>query len=210
VTDVDGRWISVVAVGEASVAPDMATVSFAVSATGKDLGATRGEVNERATSVLDRLRAVGIADADLNAPDVAIHPEYDYRKAPRLTGYRVARAMTARVRALDTLGEVLDALSTAGANEVHGAHIGNADPSAAEHVALRAAVLSARARAEVIAEAGGVRLGSIERVEEEPTHDGSSPHPRMVALEAADTSTEVVTGDVTVRRQVRVWFAIDA
>ena len=53
---------------------------------------------------------VGVADADLNAPDVSIHPEYDYRKGQRLTGYRVARQMTAKVRDLDRLGDVLDGI----------------------------------------------------------------------------------------------------
>ena len=50
------RWISVSAEGEASVAPDMAVVSFAVSGKGKELGQTRDDVNARASSVLARLR----------------------------------------------------------------------------------------------------------------------------------------------------------
>ena len=41
----DKRWISVSATGEASVAPDLAIVSFAVSGDGKELGTDprRGE-----------------------------------------------------------------------------------------------------------------------------------------------------------------------
>ena len=68
------------------------------------------------------------------------------------------RQMTAKVRDLDRLGDVLDGLVTAGANEVHGAQMSAADPSSAEHEALRAAVRAARAKAEAVAEAGGVAL----------------------------------------------------
>src|SRR5919106_7018974 len=147
------RWISVTATGEATAAPDLAVVSFAVSGSGKQLASTRDDVNARSSSVLARLRELGIAEGDLNAPDVGIHPEYDYRKGQRLTGYRVVRQMTAKVRELDRLGEVLDGLVAAGANEVHGAQMTASDPSAAEHEALRAAVRAARAKAEAVADA---------------------------------------------------------
>jgi uncharacterized protein len=203
------RWISVVADGEASVAPDMAVVSFAVSGDGKELAPTRDDVNRRSSAVLARLRQLEIADADLNAPDVAIHPQYDHRKGQRLTGYRVVRHMTARVRDLDRLGDVLDGLVGAGANEVHGAQMTASDPSAAEHEALRAAVTAARAKADAVADAGGVALGAVARIEEEPDHGGPMPKMRLMAIaESADAPTEVAAGDLTVTRRIRAWFAI--
>ena len=204
------RWISVTATGEATAAPDLAVVSFAVSGSGKQLASTRDDVNARSSSVLARLRELGIAEGDLNAPDVGIHPEYDYRKGQRLTGYRVVRQMTAKVRELDRLGEVLDGLVAAGANEVHGAQMTASDPSAAEHDALRAAITSAQAKAQALAEAGGVPLGGLVRVEEEPAQGPPVPRMRMMAAaEAADVPTEVAAGDLTVARQVRAWFAIE-
>jgi uncharacterized protein YggE len=205
------RWISVVASGEASVAPDLAVVSFAVSGGGRELAPTRDDVNARSSSVLARLRELGVAAADLKAPDVGIHPEYDYRKGQRLTGYRVMRQMTAKVRDLDRLGEVLDGLVSAGANEVHGAQMSAADPSSAEHEALRAAVSAARAKAEAIADAGGVALAGLARVEEEPAHAAPMPRMRMLAAAGAvaDAPTEVAAGDLTVTRQVRAWFSIE-
>ena len=199
-----------VATGEASVAPDLAVVSFAVSGSGKQLAATRDDVNKRSSSVLAKLRELGIKEGDLNAPDVGIHPEYDFRKGQKLTGYRVERQMTAKVRDLDALGDVLDGLVAAGANEVHGAQMSAADPSAAEHEALRAAITAAKAKAEALAEAGGVTLGGLARVEEE--HGGPVPMPRMRMMamtESADASTEVAAGDLTVTRQVRAWFSIE-
>jgi uncharacterized protein YggE len=205
------RWISVSGEGEASVAPDMAVITMAVSAKGKDLGPTRDEVNTRTSSVLERLRELGVGDADLQAPDVEIHPEYDYRRdAQKLIGYRVSRMVTARVRALDTLGGVLDAISAAGANEVHGARMVASDPSAAEHAALAAAVDAARASAGAIAGAAGVTLGDVIRVEEAERIDMPRGAMRMAAMaESADVPTEVAAGELTVRRAVRARFAIE-
>jgi uncharacterized protein YggE len=205
------RWISVVATGEASVAPDLAIVSLAVSGSGKQLAPTRDDVNARSSSVLAKLRELGVADADMNAPDVGIHPEYDYRKGQKLTGYRVVRQVTAKVRDLDRLGDVLDGLVAAGANEVHGAQMSAADPSAAEHEALRAAITAAKAKAAALAEAGGVTLGGLARVEEEQGGPVPMPRMRMMAAAeiAADAPTEVAAGDLTVTRHVRAWFAIE-
>lgn len=205
------RWISVSGEGEATVAPDMAVVTMAVSAKGKDLGPTRDDVNTRTSSVLERLRELGVADADLQAPDVEIHPEYDYRRdGQKLIGYRVSRTLTARVRALDTLGEVLEAISAAGANEVHGARMAASDPSGEEHAALAAAVEAARASAEAIANAAGVTLGDVIRVEEAERIEMPRGAIRMAAMaESADVPTEVAAGELTVRRVVRARFAID-
>ena len=207
----EGRWISVTAEGETTVAPDLALLSFAVSGSGRELGPTRDEVNRRSTAVLARLRDLGIAEADLNAPDVAIQPEYDYRKGQKLVGYRVVRSMTARVRDLDALGGTLDGLIGAGANEVGGAQMTASDPSAAEHHALRAALVAARAKAEALATAAGATLGDVLRVEEEPG-PGVMPMPPFRAMgaiaESADMPTEVAAGDLTVTRYVRAWFGI--
>lgn len=203
--------ISVTASGEATVAPDLALVSFTVSGSGKELASTRDEVNTRSSAVLARVRELGVADADLIAPDVAIHPEYDYRKGQRLVGYRVARRMLARVRDLERLGEVLDGVVAAGANEVHGSQMTASDPSAAEQAALAAAVAAARAKAAALADAAGVKLGAVARIEEEPDL-ASRPMPRMLAMaamaESADVPTEIAAGELTVTCRVRVWFAL--
>jgi uncharacterized protein YggE len=204
------RTICVIATGEASIAPDLALVSFAVTGSGKELAPTRDDVNARSSAVLARLRELGVADADLNAPDVGIHPEYDYRRGQKLIGYRVVRQMTARVRDLDALGGILDGLVTAGANEVGGAQMTASDPSAAEHQALRAAMAVARAKAEALAAEGGVTLGDVARIEEESDH-GAVPMPRfraMGAMETAEVATEVAAGDLTVTRRIRAWFSI--
>lgn len=208
----DERWISVSGEGEATVAPDMAVVAMAVSAKGRELAPTRDDVNARTSAVLARFRELGVAEADLQAPDVEIHPEYDYRRdAQRLVGYRVTRSMTARVRSLDVLGDVLDGISEAGANEVRGATMAASDPSAAHHAALASAVAAARASAEAIAAAAGVGLGEVIRVEEGEPMELPQPRMRMAAMaEAGGIPTEVAAGDLTVRRSVRAWFEIDA
>ncbi|HET9417636.1 MAG TPA: SIMPL domain-containing protein [Candidatus Limnocylindria bacterium] len=208
----DRGGIIVSAQGEAAVTPDLALVTFAVSGDGKELAPTREDVNKRSSDVLAALRRLKVSNADISAPDVGIHPQYDYRRGQKLIGYRVSRQMQVKVRDLDRLGEVMDAVVAAGANEVFGAQMSAADPSAAEHAALEAAVAAARAKAEVLAAAAGVKLGRLARIEEDPDH-GVMPMPKMrmmgaMAAEAADGGTEVATGDLTVTRSIRAWFEL--
>ena len=200
------------ATGEASVAPDLAIVSFAVTGSGKQLAPTRDDVNKRSSSVLARLRELGVADGDLNAPDVGIHPEYDYRKGQRLTGYRVVRQMTAKVRDLDRLGDVLDWLVSAGANEVQGAQMSASDPSAAEHEALRVGDHRGSGQGRGAGRRGR-RAARRPRQGRGRGRPWRRPMPRMQMMAAAamaeDAPTEVAAGDLTVTRQVRAWFAIE-
>lgn len=207
-----GSWISVTATGDERIAPDTALVGLTVSGSGKDLAKTRDDVNRRATSVLERLRQIGVQDTDIQAPDGVIQPEYDYSKGQRLIGYRVARHVTVRVRELARLGEVLDGVVAAGANEVGGTQMSAADPSATEHAALARAVEAARAKAAAIATAVGVTLGRVVRVEEEPGAAGP-PIPRMrmamAMAEDAIAPTEIAPGELTISRTVRAWFAIE-
>jgi uncharacterized protein YggE len=207
----DRRWISVTAEGEATLAPDLAVVSFAVSGQAAALGPAREDVLRRSSVVLASLRELGIAEADLHAPDVSIQPQYDYRRGQKLVGYQVTRQMTAKVRTIEQLGEAMDRIVAAGANEVYGAEMRASDPSAAEHRALESAMTAARAKAKALAGAAGVTLGAVTRIEEEPG-SGVGPMPRMRAMaasaESADVSTEVAAGDLTVTRRIRAWFAI--
>jgi uncharacterized protein YggE len=206
----DDRQIAVTATGEETVAPDTAVVSLAVSGSGKELTKTRDDVNRRSSGVLARLREVGIAAPDVQAPDSVIHPEYDYSKGQRLIGYRVARHVTVRVRDLARLGQVLDGVVSAGANEVQGTQMSAADPSATEHAALATAVAAARAKAEAIAMAAGVTLGRLVRVEEEPIHGGPPiPRMRMAMAEGAGAPTEIAPGELTITRSIRAWFEIE-
>jgi uncharacterized protein YggE len=206
----EGRWICVTGRGEATVAPDLAIASFTLSGENKELATARDDVNRRASAVLEWLRRLEIAAGDVSAPDVSIQPQYDYRRGQRLVGYRVARAVTVTVRDLDRLGEVLDGVVAAGANEVHGAHMSASDPSAAEHRALAMAMSAARAKAEALADAAGVGLGGVTRVEEE-SGVAEPLTPKMAMMReagAVDVPTAVASGNLTIARRVRAWFEL--
>jgi uncharacterized protein YggE len=208
----DATERGIVVRGQATVrrVPDLAVVSLAVTVQDKDAGRARDEANRRASAILERLRAQGLPEADVQAPSLTVHPTYDYsRGKPKVTGYEASRPMTLRIRDLGLLGPVLDGLVDDGATQVQGTAMELAEPQAAAREALATAVAAARARAEALAEAAGLALGEPLRIEE--TDDGATPFPRgaMMRLAAEESApTEIAAGEIEIGASVRVWFAL--
>ena len=203
---------AIVAGGEATVrrVPDLAVVSLAVTVGDKQPGPARDQANRRASAILAHVRDLGVPDSDVQAPSLVVHPLYDYgRGAPKLTGYEASRPITIRVRQVELLGPLLDALVDDGATQVQGTAMELAEPEAARQDALTNAVGIARSRAEAMAAAAGVKLGQPIRIEEEEASAGPMPRGavlRMAAQEAAPT--EVAAGEIEISAAVRAWFKV--
>ena len=203
------RMIVVSGDGTVRRVPDLAVVSLSVSVHDRQTAPARDRANQRASTILARLRELGIPEADIQAPSLTVQPTYDYgRGAPKVTGYQAARPMTIRVRDIDLLGTILDGLVDDGATQVHGTSMELADPEAASREALAIAVGVARSRAEALATGAGLTLGPPRRIEEESE---GSPSPfrggmHMFAAAAEAAPTEIAEGEIEISARVRVWF----
>jgi uncharacterized protein YggE len=204
---------AIVVHGEATVRrmPDLAVVSLAVAIADKQVAKARDEVNRRSSAILERLRGLGLPEADVQAASLVVRPTYDYgRGAPKVTGYEASRPMTLRIRDVELLGPVLDGLVDDGATQVHGTTMELAEPEAATREALSVAVGVARSRAEAMAAAAGVSLGAPLRIEEGDSMSGPIRPVGMMRMAAAAEAapTEVAAGEIEVTATVHSWFAI--
>ena len=103
-------------------APDMATFSTGVQTKAlKARDAIKLNADKMA-AVLVRIKALGIADKDIQTSALTLSREYDYAAngKARFKGYRVANLVSANLRDLSRLGDVLDALASSGATEFDG------------------------------------------------------------------------------------------
>src|SRR5690606_38477818 len=114
----------------------------------------------RMNRVVETLRRQGIEARDIQTSGLSLNAVYDYpsNESPRLRGYRASNQVTVRVRDLNALGQAADAVVAAGANQINGISFGLSDPSAAEDAARRDAVRVLQSRAQLYAEATGMRL----------------------------------------------------
>lgn len=141
------------------VEPDMATISTGVQ-TDAD---TAVEALRRNSAEMERLvaliRALGIPARDIQTASINLNPRYDYNnrgdQPPRFLGYQASNQVTVKLRDLDRVGEVLDAMVEAGATNINGPQFSIEDDEAAKAQARSNALERGRAQAEEYARLAG-------------------------------------------------------
>lgn len=196
-------------VGRVLRRPDQAGLAVSVEITAPTAGAAQADTSTRMGSVLETLATRGLDPADLSTQAIALEPTYDYREGgPRLAGYRSTQSVLVRLRRIEELGPVIDAVIAAGATGIGSVSMELADPAGAESEARALAVADARARAEVLARAAGVTLGEPLWLTEAPLPEPPRPMMRMRAETMAASDTPVSEGSTEVVIEVEVGFAI--
>ena len=204
--------IVVAGTGRITVTPDVAELRLGVAITRPTAAAARADAAHAMASILAAVDAAGVARQDVRTSLLSVQPRYDYRdgRPPTLTGYELSNVVEVTVRDLGRLGDVIDGTLAAGVTSMDGLTFRVADPAPAEREARLAAMTSARARADVLAEAAGVTIARVHAVVEGSV--GPPPGPwrkaEPMAL-AADVSTPIEAGSTEVAVTVTVTYALD-
>ncbi len=208
------EWLfpSVSVLGEATVTamPDLAVLTAGVTSEAKT-PREASEANARAMSaVIAAAREAGVAEKDIRTARYSITPVHAQRRdaAPQVTGYRVSNQVEAKLRELGKVGEVLDALVTAGATNVGNVEFMIAEPAKLLDHARRAAFEDARRKAELYAKAAGAQLGRTVSISEDADL-GGRPVPMRAGLAAAAPTTPIALGEERLRVHVSVSFELN-
>ena len=201
------QTIAVAGTGSSAASPDLAIVEIGVEVVARSFVAARTSAATEMGSVLAAMRGHGLEEANLTTTAYAINPEYDHRDGRRLRGYRVVNMVQARIRAIDTLGENIDA-ATAGSEHVvvRDLRFVHEDDSEVAAQARQAAWTDATAKAGQLAALAGVDLGPVVAIAEHRAHVGGAPA-RARAMEAAMASP-IESGELAVTINIEVEFSI--
>jgi uncharacterized protein YggE len=208
---VQGTLLTVSAEGLSEGRPDMATINLGVTTEGQTAQAALQENARRMQALNQALRRAGIAERDIQTSNVSVYPQQQYREgqAPLITGYQANNTVTAKVRRIDNTGRVIDAAVSAGGNTVNGVYFSYQDPDAQLDAARRDAIAEARRRADLYANALGMRVHRIVAVKEGGGYAPPMPVPMAARMEAAqDASTPVSPGQIETRVSVGVTFEL--
>ncbi|PSL17127.1 SIMPL domain-containing protein [Shimia abyssi] len=187
--------------------PDMAVVTVGATHQAKSAKAAMDQVSGTVEKILVTLSASGVEPRDMQTSGIRLDPVRDHRSyddgGPRLVGFSASNQVSVRVRDLDNLGEILGDLVAVGANDVNGVRFDVREPRNMQDEARKLAVVDARAKAELYAEAAGVRLGRIVSISES---GGSRPRPEMMrAASMADSAAvPVAAGELALEAQVQI------
>jgi len=205
--------------GEVVAAPDTAFITSGVTSQGETAKEALDANNEAMAALIETLKAAGIESADIQTSGFSVSPNYVYTDArdqngyqlpPKIVGYTVSNGVTVHVRALESLGAVLDQAVTVGANTINGVTFAVEDPSELYNEARKLAFADALAKAELYADAAGTELGALALISEQIGY--APPQPYMVKAEAASFDRGIVpveAGSLTFSIDVNVNWDLD-
>ena len=121
---------------------------------------------------------------------------------------RPANTVSVKIHDLSKAGDVLDAASNAGANEVYGPSLTRSDQDGLQAKALREAVGDARKKAGTLADAAGVELGPVTAITEGFSGGAEPYYAEAGACGMADKAVPIEPGTQDVQATVTVTFAI--
>lgn len=208
------RSIHVEGSGSVTGEPDIATLNLGVSVEKETVAEAREAAAVAMTAVLDSLKANGTSEEDIQTENFSIHPQYDYTENGRvLRGYRVNNTISAKVRELQNLSDIIDDAAGAGGDiiVVRSIQFMIEDPTELQMQARALAAKDAEAKAQTLADAHGVKLGKPVTITE-VTSGGSSPIVYAESLAADDsfrTSTPIEAGQLTVTVNITVVYEFE-
>ena len=195
------------------IAPEFATIRSGVVSRADSAEQAVRENGNAMSGVFAALRREGIADSDMQTANLSVspvytNPRYDSGEQRRIIGYEARNTVSAKVRDLTDVGEVLDAMVRAGANNIEGITFGAEDTADAMDEARRMAVARLLEKAELFADAAGQNLCGIRRLAE----NFSRPQfANAVATRsfAEDSATPIAAGSLTLTATVNADFCIE-
>lgn len=185
--------ISVTGTGTITLSPDTADLRLGVNVNASTVKAARATAAASMTKVIAALKALGIADKDIQTSWISLQPTYDYQSGtnpPRITGYQFSNAVSVTIHDLDKVGDAIDNGLAAGATSLDSITFRVADEAAAEQQAREAAMTEAKAKAQTLATAAGVSITGVASISE---NVAPTPYPVSFGAAAAPAAKDVTT-----------------
>ena len=206
------RIIRVVGVASASAAPDRAEIDLGVLTQAESAEQAASENAKRVDAVLAAVRKTLDTEADVTTIGYSVTPLYGEGKpnrAPSISGYSAQNVIHVTTADLSRVSPVIDAGTAAGANDIRGLRFSLKNEQEVRARALREAVSRAKAEAEVIASALGVKILRVRAAETA----GEPPIVRPMMIGAAMARggappTPVEPGTIELHANVTVTFEI--
>jgi uncharacterized protein YggE len=189
--------------------PDRVQIDLGVTTRAAHSQEAATENARQVDAVLAAVKKAAGPAAVLTTISYALNPNYQYHTSggePTITGYTAANVVQVQLDDLARIGSVIDSATQAGANHVQGIQFTLRDQDAVRATALREAALRARAEAEVLAGALGLKVLRVLSVEETspqvmPVRYMAAPRAGLSAA-SAEVATPVQAGTLDISADV--------
>ncbi len=214
--------ITVTGTGEKLAVSDIASLSVNLNKDGKSAKEAQDLLNTDITKVLNYLKEQKIVDKDIKSEYGGLNPKYSYdntvcynypcpTKDPKITGYTATQSITIKVRVVDSANDIRTGLATLGVTDISGPTFSIDNEDKIKDNARSLAIKDARAKAQVLADELGVRLGKIVNFGEN-TGGGYPVYAKAMMADSVSVSAPAptlpkgenkITSNVTVTYEIR-------
>lgn len=160
------RTLAVSGTGTVYLVPDIAYINIGVRSVADTVTGALNENNQLAMAITDALTAKGVDAKDIQTSNFNVYPQqqYDTNGQPTTLQYAVENTLSVTVRALASLGDMLDTAIKAGANNIYGISFDVKDRAAGINQARDLAIKDAQSNAQSVATSAGVTLGQLQNI----------------------------------------------
>ncbi len=217
--------ISVTGTGEVMATPDVAQFSFSVRGDGADAAAAQEKSGTIINAITEYLKGAGIEEKDIKTENYNLSPRFKYEQRPCLfgqacppgeqiaDGFEVSQTISLKVRTVANAGNHVVEVGKLGATDISGISFTIDDEEALKAEARDLAIADAKAKAEDIADALGVRLGKITSYSEggqgfNPYMTSAAPMMDSAMNSKSFESVALPTGENTTVSNVSITFQL--
>jgi uncharacterized protein len=210
--------LSLTGTASTMVKPDKVTVSLGVETTNKTADGALAANSKIMNKVIDALKAAGVKDNETSTSSFSISPNYNYSQqsstASRITGFTVSNTIQIESTNINNTSKWIDAAIAAGANTVDRIDFALSDKKLEEtkNSLIKQAMQYARAKADIVASAAGVRVAGIRSINLNELAIQPPPAPIPLAKQSLAASearpTPIISGQEKVTTNIGIIFLI--
>jgi uncharacterized protein YggE len=209
----EDNTISVRGIAKQEVAPDMAYLTLGISVKGDTAESVRTQAAEASQKVRRALLGMAISENNIQSSSYNLYPDYENVNGKnKQKGYALNTTLRIKVDDLKKLGDIIDKTVQEGVTNVNQVSFALSEESNVQRQLL-AAVDNARAKAAIVANAGGRNLGEmlsadISDYNGETMVAAGTNYKRSLAADVA-APTQLMPGTLKIDASVEVTFKLN-
>ena len=208
--------------GTASIdtVPNIALITITIKEEAKKTANAQKLVEEKATKAIKKITELGVDVKDIKTENYNTYPKYDYpqipacisypcspKSKPILTGYEVNQIIAIKVKNIDIINDIFEALGNLEINEFSGPNFIVDDLDKTKEQVRSKAIENARIKAKELANQLGIKLVRITSFSEQ--NGGYQPRMMMKAVMAQDVSGGITPGENKITSNVIITYEIE-
>ncbi|MGE5416016.1 MAG: SIMPL domain-containing protein [Acidobacteriota bacterium] len=210
-TDTKAATLVVSGTGYVDVFSEQSHVIITIVTTDKTLAGAQLKNSSTVSGILKQLESSGIKRSMVQATGIYAWPQYNpamkETKPENIIAYQTRDELTVQVNDIKNLGSIVNSLVMKWSNEIQSISYTKKDDSPSQTMALNKACINARAKANSISRALGLRLGSIISISEGPVQIDPYPISRSDGPTSGSTNLSS-SGTVRVQSTVKITYQI--